>query len=44
MLVVILAIDLLGLDQGSVGYLNATWGIGALLGRGAWPCFSSAGS
>jgi len=31
-LVVILAIDLLGLDQGSVGYLNATWGIGALLG------------
>ena len=42
-LVVILAIDLLGLDQGSVGYLNATWGIGALLGVRR-PCFSSAGS
>jgi hypothetical protein len=34
-LVVILALDLLGLDQGSVGYLNAAWGIGALLGGAA---------
>jgi hypothetical protein len=31
-LVVILALDLLDLDQGSVGYLNGAWGIGALLG------------
>ena len=31
-LVVILALDLLHLDHGSVGYLNAAWGIGALLG------------
>ena len=44
-LVVILALDILHLDHGSVGYLNAAWGIGALLGgatlsamlyRGAW--------
>ena len=28
----ILALDLLHLDHGSVGYLNAAWGIGALLG------------
>ena len=28
----IVALDLLGLGQGSVGFLNATWGIGALLG------------
>jgi Cyclic nucleotide-binding domain len=34
-LVVILALDLLGLDPGSVGYLNAAWGIGALLGGAA---------
>jgi Cyclic nucleotide-binding domain/Major Facilitator Superfamily len=34
-LVVILALDLLGLDQGSVGYLNAAWGVGALLGGAA---------
>ncbi|HEX6228052.1 MAG TPA: MFS transporter [Solirubrobacterales bacterium] len=31
-LVVIMALDLLGLDEGSVGFLNAAWGIGALLG------------
>ncbi len=31
-LVVILALDLLHLGHGSVGYLNATWGFGALLG------------
>lgn len=31
-LVVILALDLLHLDHGSVGYLNAAWGIGALFG------------
>lgn len=31
-LVVILALELLGLSEGSVGYLNAAWGIGALLG------------
>lgn len=34
-LVVIVALDLLGLGQGAVGYLNAAWGIGALLGGGA---------
>ncbi len=34
-LVVIVALDLLGLAQGSVGYLNAAWGIGALLGGAA---------
>jgi MFS family permease len=34
-LVVILALDLLHLDHGSVGYLNAAWGIGALLGGAA---------
>ena len=31
-LVVILAFDELGLGQGSVGWLNAAWGIGALVG------------
>jgi len=31
-LVVILALDMLHLDHGSVGYLNAAWGVGALLG------------
>ena len=30
-LVVIVALDLLGLGEGSVGYLNASWGMGALL-------------
>jgi MFS family permease len=30
-LIVIIALDLLGLDESSVGYLNAAWGIGALL-------------
>ncbi|HET8592716.1 MAG TPA: MFS transporter [Solirubrobacterales bacterium] len=30
-LIVIVALDLLGLSDGSVGYLNAAWGIGALL-------------
>jgi MFS family permease len=34
-LAVIVALDLLGLGQGAVGYLNAGWGIGALLGGGA---------
>jgi MFS family permease len=34
-LAVIVALDLLGLGRGAVGYLNATWGIGALLGGGA---------
>jgi MFS family permease len=34
-LAVIVALDLLGLDQGAVGYLNAAWGMGALLGGGA---------
>ncbi|MDQ3102298.1 MAG: MFS transporter, partial [Actinomycetota bacterium] len=29
-LVVVLALDLLGLGQASVGYLNAAWGIGAI--------------
>ena len=33
-LVVVLALDLLGLDQSAVGYLNAAWGIGAI-GAGA---------
>lgn len=31
-LVVVMALDLLELGQGSVGFLNATWGIGALAG------------
>jgi MFS family permease len=31
-LVVVMALDLLGLGQGSVGFLNAAWGIGALIG------------
>jgi hypothetical protein len=30
-LVVIVALDLLGLGEGSVGFLNAAWGVGALL-------------
>jgi MFS family permease len=34
-LAVIVALDLLGLGQGAVGYLNAAWGIGALLSGAA---------
>jgi MFS family permease len=34
-LAVIVALDLLGIGQGAVGYLNAAWGIGALLSGGA---------
>lgn len=34
-LVVILALDVLRLGEGSVGYLNAAWGIGALAGGAA---------
>jgi len=34
-LAVIVALDLLGVGQGAVGYLNAAWGIGALLSGGA---------
>ncbi len=34
-LVVILALDLLELDQGNVGFLNAAWGVGALAGGAA---------
>jgi MFS family permease len=34
-LAVIVALDLLGLSQGAVGYLNAAWGFGALLGGAA---------
>jgi MFS family permease len=34
-LAVIVALDLLGLGQGAVGYLNAAWGVGALLGGAA---------
>ncbi len=30
--VVIMALELLGLGLGSVGFLNATWGVGALIG------------
>jgi MFS family permease len=33
-LVVILALELLHLDHGSVGFLKAAWGIGALVGAG----------
>jgi MFS family permease len=31
-MVVVMALDLLGLSQGSVGFLNAAWGIGAVVG------------
>jgi hypothetical protein len=31
-LIVLVALDLLALGEGSVGYLNAAWGVGALLG------------
>ena len=31
-LVVILALDLMGLDEGNVGFLNGAWGVGALIG------------
>jgi MFS family permease len=34
-LVVIVALDLLGLGEGAVGYLNGAWGIGALLSGAA---------
>jgi MFS family permease len=34
-LAVIIALDLLDLGQGAVGWLNAAWGIGALLGSAA---------
>ena len=34
-LIVIVALDLLGLSDASVGYMNAAWGIGALLAGGA---------
>jgi MFS family permease len=34
-LVVVLALDLLGLAESSIGYLNASWGIGALLAGAA---------
>lgn len=33
-LIVLVALDLLGLGEGSVGYMNAAWGVGALLGAG----------
>jgi MFS family permease len=33
-LVVIVALDLLDLTEGAVGYLNAAWGVGALVGAG----------
>ncbi len=34
-MVVIVALELLHLNDGAVGFLNATWGIGAVLGAGA---------
>jgi MFS family permease len=34
-LVVILALDLLGVGEGAVGYLNAAWGLGAIAGGAA---------
>jgi MFS family permease len=34
-LIVILALDYLGLGEGSVGYINAAWGIGALVASAA---------
>lgn len=43
-LVVIVALDLLGLGQASVGYLNAAWGIGALLGGAALAMLLDRGS
>jgi MFS family permease len=33
-LVVIMALDLLGLSEGSVGFLNASWGVGAFIAGG----------
>lgn len=42
-LAVIVALDLLGLGQGAVGYLNAAWGIGALLGGAALAVLLSRG-
>jgi MFS family permease len=35
-LVVIMALELLGLSEGSVGFLNASWGIGGLVAGGGW--------
>jgi MFS family permease len=34
-IIVVVALDLLGLDEGSVGFLNAAWGAGALAGGAA---------
>jgi hypothetical protein len=34
-LAVVVVLDLLGLGEGAVGYMNASWGIGALLAGGA---------
>ncbi|MFM9043305.1 MAG: MFS transporter, partial [bacterium] len=34
-LIVVTALDLLGLPQGSVGYMNAAWGVGGLIGGAA---------
>jgi MFS family permease len=42
-LAVIVALDLLGLTEGSVGYLNAAWGVGALLGGGVLTLLLSRG-
>lgn len=42
-LAVIVVLDLLDLGQGSVGYLNAAWGIGALLGGTALAVLLSRG-
>jgi MFS family permease len=42
-LAVIVALDLLGLGQGAVGYLNAAWGIGALLSGAALAVLLSRG-
>jgi hypothetical protein len=42
-LAVIVALDLLGLTEGSVGYLNAAWGLGALLGGGVLTLLLSRG-
>jgi hypothetical protein len=38
-LVVVLALDLLGLGEGAVGWLNAAWGVGALFGIAALAVF-----
>jgi MFS family permease len=36
-LVVLMALELLGLGNGSVGFLNASWGIGGLIAGTGWP-------